>query len=56
MAAPPGATGSDGRMIIVCNEGYGSSVAAFTLHELGLPLATYLVGGFLAWRTLSAPG
>ncbi|WP_332666427.1 rhodanese-like domain-containing protein [Aeromicrobium sp.] len=52
----PIATGADVRLIIVCNEGYSSSLAAATLHELGLSSATDLVGGFQAWRTWSAPG
>jgi rhodanese-related sulfurtransferase len=52
----PIATGADVRVIIVCNEGYSSSLAAATLNELGLRSATDLVGGFQAWRTWSAPG
>ena len=52
----PIVTSADIRFIIVCNEGYSSSLAAATLHELGLRSATDLVGGFQAWRTLSAPG
>jgi len=39
------------RYVIVCNEGYSSSLAAATLRELGLLRATDLVGGFQAWRT-----
>jgi rhodanese-related sulfurtransferase len=42
----------DVRYIIVCNEGYSSSLAAATLRELGLHCATDLVGGFQAWSTL----
>lgn len=38
------------RIILMCDEGYQSSLAAATLLELGLPLATDLVGGFQAWR------
>ena len=41
-------TGALVRVILVCNEGYSSSLAAATLQELGLPLATDLVGGFQA--------
>lgn len=52
----PIATSTDVRLIIVCNQGYSSSLAAATLHELGLRSATDLVGGFQAWRTWSAPG
>jgi rhodanese-related sulfurtransferase len=40
------------RIIIVCNEGYSSSLAAATLQELGLERATDLEGGFQAWRRL----
>lgn len=36
------------RVIIVCNEGYSSSLAAATLRQLGLRRATDLVGGFQA--------
>jgi rhodanese-related sulfurtransferase len=46
----PIATGHDVRLILVCNEGYSSSLAAATLQELGLQRATDLVGGFQAWR------
>lgn len=52
----PIATSADVRLIIVCNEGYSSSLAAATLNELGLRFATDLVGGFQAWRTWSASG
>ena len=38
------------RLIVVCNEGYSSSLAAATLRELGLTRATDLVGGYQAWR------
>ena len=48
----PIATDTDVRFIIACNEGYSSSLAAATLQELGLRLATDLVGGFQAWRSV----
>ncbi len=38
------------RVVVVCNEGYSSSLAAATLQRLGLPSATDLRGGFQAWR------
>lgn len=38
------------RVIVVCNEGYASSLAAVSLQELGLVDATDLVGGYRAWR------
>lgn len=37
------------RIILVCNEGYSSSLAAPTLRQLGLGRATDLDGGFQAW-------
>jgi rhodanese-related sulfurtransferase len=39
----------DQEVVIVCNEGYSSSLAAATLRDLGLHRATDLVGGFQAW-------
>ena len=46
----PLATDHDLRVVLVCNEGYGSSLAAKSLQDLGLERATDLVGGFQAWR------
>lgn len=39
------------RVILFCNEGYASSLAAATLVELGLRDATDLIGGYRAWAT-----
>ena len=44
----------DRRVIVVCNEGYSSSLAAATLRQLGLRRATDVVGGFQAWRSHSS--
>jgi rhodanese-related sulfurtransferase len=41
---------ADTRVIVVCNEGYSSSLAAATLRQLGLHRATDLIGGYRAWR------
>jgi rhodanese-related sulfurtransferase len=46
---------ADQIVIIVCDEGYASSLAAATLQELGLPRATDLIGGFQAWRQRGLP-
>jgi len=43
----------DLRVIIVCNEGYSSSLAAQSLRRLGLSRATDLVGGYVAWRSFN---
>ena len=37
------------QVILVCSEGFSSSLAAFRLQELGVPGATDLEGGFKAW-------
>ncbi len=51
----PGAPGLDDRVILMCNEGYQSSLAAATLQRLGFTRATDLAGGFQAWRTAGLP-
>ncbi|WP_328902732.1 MULTISPECIES: rhodanese-like domain-containing protein [unclassified Streptomyces] len=43
------------RVVVICNEGYASSLAAESLHRLGLHRATDLVGGFQAWRAAGLP-
>ncbi len=42
------------RVILVCNEGYSSSLAAATLLDLGVD-ATDLIGGYQAWRAANRP-
>ncbi|MEU9396848.1 rhodanese-like domain-containing protein [Streptomyces sp. NPDC048324] len=51
----PEATGHDLRVVVICNEGYASSLAAASLHTLGLSRATDLIGGFQAWRAAGLP-
>jgi rhodanese-related sulfurtransferase len=36
-------------VVLVCNEGYASTLAAATLRRLGLRAATDLDGGYQAW-------
>ena len=45
----PQVTGHDQTIILVCAEGYASSLAAATLQDLGLRNATDLAGGYVAW-------
>jgi len=45
----PQATGYEVRLIIMCSQGYASSLAAASLQDLGLHNATDLAGGFIAW-------
>jgi len=47
--------GLDRHLIVMCDEGYQSSLAAATLQELGFARATDLVGGFCAWRAAGLP-
>ena len=46
----------DRRIVLVCHEGYSSSLAAHTLQQLGLWRATDLAGGFVAWAAYVAAG
>lgn len=45
----------DRQVIVVCNEGYQSSLVAATLQRLGFARATDLDGGFQAWRAAGLP-
>ncbi|MEU9237168.1 rhodanese-like domain-containing protein [Streptomyces subrutilus] len=51
----PEADSHDLRVVVVCNEGYASSLAAASLHALGLHRATDLAGGFQAWKSAGLP-
>ncbi|MGW6820366.1 rhodanese-like domain-containing protein [Streptomyces sp. NPDC055005] len=51
----PEATSHDIEVVVICNEGYASTLAAVSLHALGLHRATDLTGGFQAWRSAGLP-
>jgi rhodanese-related sulfurtransferase len=51
----PEASGYDVRVIVACQEGYTSSLAAAALQDLGLTRATDLEGGFDAWQKAGLP-
>jgi rhodanese-related sulfurtransferase len=51
----PEATDHDVTWIVVCSEGYSSSLAAASLQDLGLRHATDLDGGFRAWKAAGLP-
>jgi rhodanese-related sulfurtransferase len=51
----PQATGYDVDVIVLCSEGYTSSLAADALRSLGLHRATDVVGGFHAWVAAGLP-
>ncbi|MCW2705594.1 MAG: Rhodanese domain protein [Blastococcus sp.] len=51
----PQATGYDVDVIVLCSEGYTSSLAADALLSLGLHRATDVIGGFHAWAAAGLP-
>jgi rhodanese-related sulfurtransferase len=51
----PIATDHDIQVIVFCSEGYTSSLAAASLHDLGLWRATDIAGGFNSWRAVGLP-
>ncbi|SCL41710.1 Rhodanese-related sulfurtransferase [Micromonospora pallida] len=51
----PEATGYDMEIVVVCRQGYSSSLAAASLRALGLHRATDMVGGVDAWRAAGLP-
>jgi rhodanese-related sulfurtransferase len=51
----PSAPDLEDHVILVCDAGYASSLAAATLQQLGFRHATDLDGGFQAWRVAGLP-
>jgi rhodanese-related sulfurtransferase len=51
----PEVTSHNVRLIVICNEGYSSSLVAAELHELGLVNATDVIGGFQGWKAAGLP-
>jgi rhodanese-related sulfurtransferase len=45
----------DTEIVLFCDAGYASSLAAVTLQEIGFARATDLDGGFQAWRAAGLP-
>ena len=52
--ALPQIQGYDQQVIVVCDEGYASSLAAASLRDLGYANAADLVGGYQAWLAFRA--
>lgn len=44
-----------GALMLICAEGYQSSLAAATLHDLGITDATDVIDGFDGWRQAGLP-
>ena len=51
----PEVIGQDQRVILICHEGFSSSLAAASLQRLGLRNATDVIGGFTAWASRGLP-
>ncbi|HJZ61161.1 MAG TPA: methyltransferase domain-containing protein [Miltoncostaeaceae bacterium] len=51
----PALTGLSGPLILMCAEGYQSSLAAAALQGIGATNATDMVGGFVAWKAAGLP-
>ena len=51
----PALDGREDRLILICQDGYSSSLAALRLHELGFSRTTDVIGGFCAWRAEGLP-
>lgn len=51
----PEATHHNLPVVVLCDEGYASSLAAVSLRRLGLHRATDLIGGFQSWRAAGLP-
>jgi rhodanese-related sulfurtransferase len=51
----PEVTGYDQVIVVMCSEGYSSSLAAAVLQDVGLVRATDLEGGFRAWAASGLP-
>jgi rhodanese-related sulfurtransferase len=48
-------TDPEARLIVMCEQGYQSSLAAATLQRVGHPRATDLIGGFEGWTAAGLP-
>jgi rhodanese-related sulfurtransferase len=45
----------EARIVLLCDEGYQSSLAAATARSFGIASATDVIGGFRAWRAAGLP-
>jgi ADP-ribose pyrophosphatase YjhB (NUDIX family)/rhodanese-related sulfurtransferase len=47
--------GTEDRLVLICHEGYSSSLAALRLRELGFARTADVIGGFTAWAAAGLP-
>ena len=53
--AHPAVGGYERHLVLVCNEGFSSSLAAVALHEIGFANATDIVDGMRGWQRARLP-
>src|SRR5215470_13692472 len=51
----PALARADVQIIVMCSEGYASTLAAASLRRIGVHESTYLDGGFQAWKAAGLP-
>jgi 8-oxo-dGTP pyrophosphatase MutT (NUDIX family)/rhodanese-related sulfurtransferase len=51
----PALAGRTDRMVLICKDGYSSSLAALRLRDLGFADTTDVIGGFVAWVAAGLP-
>jgi rhodanese-related sulfurtransferase len=51
----PRISNPDLTLVVVCNDGYSSSLDAARLREMGFDRASDLIGGFRAWKAAGLP-
>ncbi|MDX6666071.1 MAG: hypothetical protein QOG68_2277 [Solirubrobacteraceae bacterium] len=54
-ARDPAVGGIGDEILLLCDEGYQSSLAAAVLRDLGFARAGDVIGGFRAWRAAGLP-
>ncbi|WP_236537616.1 rhodanese-like domain-containing protein [Spiractinospora alimapuensis] len=51
----PELQGADQDVVVLCNEGYASTLAVAQLTDLGLTRVADLIGGYRAWHAAGLP-
>ena len=53
--AHPAVSDPETLIVLMCNEGYATSLAAVALHDIGFTRATDMIDGFDGWRAAGLP-